>query len=401
MRFVFKTEPDPYESLVTLDAAAMTHPAPAAVTSCILSLITMPPGSPYSWMAPASSRALEPEKTAKDAFLAAKSDFEERVLPTLAATPGTSHTIALVGPECHLTSHTWETFNHWVEENDGWEAKRREATTEESAHSRAYNRGKNFFIDVVYTVPDPNKKIKTNEIASDEDIKPSAKEQRIIEPPKHRVGPFPFEQLHEYLQATVLSFVDVPGLGSLVRVSKNMNNLAMRDQIWAPHLKFLLQELYDESFGKDVPCIPISKRPNWHQSTDFFAWYQEMKATPHGNDFAYRRAWQFEYLPDFLQAPNQYHVLEKNYRWLFQDVPLRTYYKKAGTWASKLGASFWRMLDEEDRCIGCWRGHWECQCHSGTPAPRFGPSLNMPKIKLFFSNHSKCYECMHYEMLLR
>lgn len=118
----------------------------------------MPPGFPYRCMAPASYAALEREKTAKEKFLIVKNDFEERILPSIPNVPGFSHTMEFLGPQTHLTSVTWSTFNNWVKEHPGWKAKRRVASEEEKKAACAYNRGKSYFVNAVYTVPDPNKK---------------------------------------------------------------------------------------------------------------------------------------------------------------------------------------------------------------------------------------------------
>jgi hypothetical protein len=47
-----------------------------------------------------------------------------------------------------------------VKEHEGWTSKRREATKEEIKKLGVYNRGKSYFVDVVYQVHDPSKKKK-------------------------------------------------------------------------------------------------------------------------------------------------------------------------------------------------------------------------------------------------
>jgi len=79
--------------------------------------------NPFRYMAPASARALERERTCKGYFHQAKSEFEKQQL----VLGGDKHVLEdVVPPYTHLTSHTWKTFRQWVENyHSGWKAKRR------------------------------------------------------------------------------------------------------------------------------------------------------------------------------------------------------------------------------------------------------------------------------------
>ena len=338
----------------------------------------MPPGFPYSWMAPASKRALDREEQAKAKFLAAKTDFEKSVLPTLNK-PGDKHTIPLLQPNCHLTSHTFGTFNRWVKEHEGWRAKRREAAPEEKEAAGAYNRGKSYFVDVIHQVPDPFKKKKKAPPTDCDDKKPAAKKKKIA-PPKKPVGPFPFALLDESLQLYVMSYADGPTLGSLLRTSKSLNTLAIRDDMWAPHLQFLLKELFDDAFDACDHVTPISLRPNWRASTEFLAWYQECTAS---HPILVKRknvtGSTLDVLAEYVAHPEYYLGEEDRFRWLLEDVSLREYYKQAGFYAYQGEEMHFQLMEDTNRCPNCLE-KWDCVCGSDYPPGLFD---NMPNILLF------------------
>ena len=155
----------------------------------------------------------------------------------------------------------------------------------------------------------------------------------------------------------ILGYLDVPQLGKCAQVSKELQNLAMMDEIWENHLRKLLRLLFDGAFYiepkhrrvwvPDHVPIPISKRPL--QSTNFYAWYREWISDEysikyHGEDC--HRSWYVcnktavtgRYVgPDRIEidivhmsgSPEERELCP----WLFQDVPLRTYYKEAGNFA--------------------------------------------------------------------
>lgn len=300
---------------------------------------------------------------------------------------GTKHTIPLLQPNCHLTSHTWGTFNRWVKENNpGWKAKRRVATAKEAEAAGAYNSGKSYFVDIIYQVIDPNKKKKAkkkNNDDDDTDKKPAAKKQKR-EPPKNRVGPFDFLSLPDALQLSVLGFANVPTLGALVKCSKQVSQLAKSDVVWDGHVRFLLKELFDDAFGGCDAVVPISQRPRL--STEFYAWLKECHDAP-GTSVEIRN-WSvdgiaLDVIQEFQEHPEYYEGQEDRFTWLLQDVDLREYYKQAGAAALAGQFTHFESMEQAGRCPFCLSKDWDCCCRRGSRPP--GLFDKMPNIKLFCS----------------
>jgi hypothetical protein len=310
-------------------------------------------------------------------------------LLTLATIPGSKHTLPLLTPKIHLTSYTFGTFNRWVKEHEGWTSKRREATKQEIAKLGVYNRGKSYFVDVVYQVHDPSKKKKQSKKkkapSSDEedgDKKPAAKKPK--REPYAYVGPFPFDSLTESLQLHVLSFADVPELGALTRSSKSIRELAVRDDLWAPHLQFLLKELFDDAFGDCDHVIPISQRPNWRASTEFRAWSQECHGAGNSGIVVKKNSISgctLREVDDFEEHPNSYKGEESCFKWLLENVSLREYYKQAGACAYEGEDMHDRLMEDSNRCPHCFE-KWDCVCPRGFSPP--GLFDKMPHIPLFW-----------------
>jgi hypothetical protein len=344
----------------------------------------MPYGFSYGMMANASKGALEREQSAKDLYLATKKDFEESIKTTTKKdmSPGTKHTIPLLQPDHHLTSYTWGTFNRWVKENHkGWTAKRRLATPEETKAAEAYNSGKSYFVDVVYQVHDPKKKAKTKKAPpppADDDKKPSATKKMKRAPPKNRVGPSAFDSLLENVQLRVLSFADVPTLHSLSLSSKHLGELAKQDEAWAPNLKFLLEDLFDDAFIFPDDVIPIFNRPNWKKSTEFLVWYKECAQYTRQKNSVNGMP-----LEDVVEEPEEYGCDAATIKWLLEDVSLREYYKHAaaGAYACEGMRMHHRTMEGANRCPGCIQKQWGCCCRAGNGTP--GLFHNMPRIRLF------------------
>lgn len=76
----------------------------------------------------------------------------------------------------------------------------------------------------------------------------------------------------------IMQFADVVTLGSCVATNKTWNVLAKEDDLWAPHLKVMLHELFDkavEPVDENSPVIvPLSQRPL--QSTEFNKWWDDL-----------------------------------------------------------------------------------------------------------------------------
>jgi len=56
-----------------------------------------------------------------------------------------------------------------------------------------------------------------------------------------------FVKLPNDIQNAVANYLNVADIGSMSRVSKEMNAIAYRDEIWSKHLKFLFEKYYDKA----------------------------------------------------------------------------------------------------------------------------------------------------------
>ena len=66
---------------------------------------------------------------------------------------GSTETVQLLKPSCHLTEACWKSFRKHVCGIEGWAAKRRVASEEEKKRHGETRKGKVYFVDVIYTVP--------------------------------------------------------------------------------------------------------------------------------------------------------------------------------------------------------------------------------------------------------
>jgi hypothetical protein len=107
----------------------------------------------------------------------------------------------------------------------------------------------------------------------------------------------------------------VPELGALTRSSKSIRKLAVRDDLWAPHLQFLLKVLFDDTFGD---C-----------DHEFRAWYQECHGA--GNSILVKKysvnGCTLKNVTAFEEHPNYYEGEESRFIWLLENVSHREYYK--------------------------------------------------------------------------
>lgn len=108
-------------------------------------------GVSYGDFAPASEAALRREEKARFEFLKIRNQTAER--ENLVG----KEKVQLLQPDCHLTNYTWGRFSKFVKEHSGWRATRRVATPEEKSASGETRRGKVYFVDVTYTVPQTKK----------------------------------------------------------------------------------------------------------------------------------------------------------------------------------------------------------------------------------------------------
>jgi hypothetical protein len=76
-----------------------------------------------------------------------------------------------------------------------------------------------------------------------------------------------FASLPMQLQIEIMLHVDVPTLRLLWRCSKQSRSLDVKNRVWEPHLKFLLEEVFDGNFDTSknavtiVPNAPTGSRP--------------------------------------------------------------------------------------------------------------------------------------------
>jgi len=370
-------------------------------------------GVGFRWLSDASDRALEREDEVKAIFHRAKNDFERTTLASLAK--GEKHVMEdLVTPNQHLTAHTWKTFRLWVEEHHrGWKAKRRVATKDEvelfeqeDEGNRCPSRGKSYYISFIYQDPSTIKKKngkKTKKGGEDDDDdepqKPRAKKLKAAPScaPENHVVSASFDSLPEMLRVQILSFCDVPTLGAVVPVSKDLCRLAKTDSLWAPHLKKLLRELFDASLEGDS-TTPPSQRPDWQESTALLRWWQEAYLPAQEVSFHRHTAGLRKNTVVFLASANASVVrdqrhnqarpqrprrtnqqrnqerrsdVNEQFAFLFKNVPLRDYYHHAGNMAlrSTLGLKFGGEFGKF--CPDCFYQTWQ------QPSPPFS---NLPEI---------------------
>jgi len=333
----------------------------------------MPGSIPYNALAPASKRALEREERAKTIFAEAEARFGKEVLPSLQGKLGTSHTlVALLTPDIHLTSHTYGTFSRWIKENHpGWKLKRREATKEEAKAHKAYSHKggtKCFFVDAVYTVPDPQKQAKREKAAEGR----AFKKQKLLEE-KNRTpiykmegaAAFPLGELEDALQLQILAYAaDVPTLNALMRTSSRLRTMVDTDAFWKPNLQFLLREL----LGQSTP-------PSW-QSTHFRSWPAATDGFLGGTLYMME-----QHMHEYERDPARFTVAEAcEFQWLLEDVPLKEYYKQVALLAVESHETHVESMEQADRCPYCCHKQWDCRCGRRIPQQWYD---NLPRIPMF------------------
>jgi hypothetical protein len=203
-----------------------------------------------------------------------------------------------------------------------------------------------------------------------------------------------FTSLPMQLQIEIMSYADVPTLGSLWRCSKQSRSLAVKNRFWEPHLKFLLEELFDDGFDTSknaVTIIPISKRPNWRSSTEFRAWYEECCSVgPIRIEKTSVDGMLADQIKEYLEHPKWREKGDnKRLGWLLKDTrSLRIYYKQAGMLARQTHEMEEEMheesMEQANRCPNCHHKQWSCVC-TGEDSSSTAPGLfdKMPRIRLF------------------
>jgi len=118
-------------------------------------------GNPnFQNMAEKSAAATRREEQAIVKFKQAREQMEKRN----DVQPGSKQTVELLKPSCHLVEACWQSFRKHVLSHNGWLAKRRVATEQEKKNHGEKRKGKVYFVDVIFSVPQlnvPKPKVKT------------------------------------------------------------------------------------------------------------------------------------------------------------------------------------------------------------------------------------------------
>lgn len=312
-------------------------------------------GSHFSFMAPASKRALEREEAAKTKFREALEVFNNK--KDNCTEHGRIYTVSpLLTPDIHLTSQTYGTFHRWVKENHpNWRCKRREATAAECKEHAVYNRGKSYFVDAIYEQPDPVKKKRLAHAA----------EKRLAKKVKLQARRDPstiFGKLGTEMQFAVLSFIKNDGNRLRALLKTPFKAVAERDELWESRLKSFLEVKFDNAFVADSPAIvSLSKRPNWRQSTEFRVWYNESMAVEEPVLDSVR-ANTVELANTFI-ASNNDNVIPEKLKWLLQDVSLCEYYLQVKAFADEGEQEMLELICEDTgRCQSCLQKWHSCRC---------------------------------------
>ena len=109
----------------------------------------------YGRTAEKSQIALRREQIAMEKFKEAQEEMEKRT----DLEPGSNHIVPLLKPSCHLSNQCWSNFYNHVRKVEGWTTKRRLTTAEEKRLYKEMRKGKVYFVDVIYNVPEKEKKV--------------------------------------------------------------------------------------------------------------------------------------------------------------------------------------------------------------------------------------------------
>ena len=211
----------------------------------------------------------------------------------------------------------------------------------------------------------------------------------------------------------VVGFLDIPELGVCSQVCKTLQKVCTKDTVWEGHLKKLLQIVFDSGsafriepkmrtyWEGHLPVPPHKRLPL--KSTDFRAWYKEWIGGEEIflPDHDESRALIYDLLCgsairgkySFFDGNRTQRVVLEHLtgeegefcRWLFEDVPLRTYYKEAGKYAYMSYAQEVEAreidFDDEDGYFGEDGGYYDYDgVFLGVDHDIF---VGLPNLKLF------------------
>ena len=146
------------------------------------------------------------------------------------------------------------------------------------------------------------------------------------------------------LVADIVSYLDVPGLNSVMRASKAFRAYARSDGVWEPHLKRMLGRVFDTLVSEEDRAGGeelLTEQPSWRNSSAFVQWAESIGwcgGLPVLGHFRVMEEYRcdpddFENLWHFCNGSGEYCQLKYS-DWLMYDVPLIDYYKGAGYFAA-------------------------------------------------------------------
>ena len=234
--------------------------------------------------------------------------------------------------------------------------------------------------------------------------------------------------LPDHVLETVVGFCDIPELGKLACVSKALNRMTSKDELWERPLQSLLNKAYDDKYYIEPKCqfyfwddeerviegalpVPLSRRRPM-KSTDLLAWSREWRGghsfehPEHGrlvpSHFLYHRSIVRGNFADpegnsvKLSDARISTKLESipEYCWLFEDVSLKEYYKGAGGWAYKT------YREEMDRKEDEWKNaldedSWSVSSLGEDPDPNM--FYGLPNIRLFGGHAGRRTRSYYYD----
>ena len=74
----------------------------------------------------------------------------------------------------------------------------------------------------------------------------------------------------------IVSYLDVPGLNSMMRTSKAFHVYIRSDDVWEPHLKQMLGRVFDTLVDEGEEEKTFTKQPTWKDSSTFLEWADKM-----------------------------------------------------------------------------------------------------------------------------
>jgi len=278
--------------------------------------------------------------------------------------------------------------------------------------------------DPKYKPPKKRKKSVPKDYAAEEAAAAAKKAKTYEDSRLYSQHPFPISILPDDVQRNVLAYFEIPSLGRVGSTSKSMLRMATSDEFWTAPLTDLLQKCFYGAFNLDfahtdsLPYnqddIPLALSVRPLQSTAMASWFHDWIQCHYQHRNANNRA-EISEINEYMAFADNV-ILENatlsilltasledideetrqkyKYKWLFQDVSLRTYYERAGQCyyegQTQANYSHYEVMEDVNRCIYCGDKNWECRCKKYTKkfareqAKRAEPGFEkLPRINLF------------------